>query len=184
MATREIEDLVKSLFSQIDKLNKEVKALTRENKRLRESDDIQVIESTPKRIKREADQHWKHWIVSSYCRTVLGKKLTLRESQDIGGITALLYRAYYRYRDSKANLLRSSNAPLTKSFLPKVMGPSGEQAQQYEDSDCHLIKKAYTIFMDHNKTPKQLLDLFIDIDWHEIDKILEGQVTPALLEWK
>lgn len=184
MATREIEDLVKSLFSQIDKLNKEVKALKRENKRLRESDDIQVIESTPKRIKREADQHWKHWIVSRYCRTVLGKKLTLRESQDIGGITALLYRAYYRCRDSKANLLRSSNALLTKSFLPKVMGPSGEQAQQYEDSDCHLIKKAYTIFMDYNKTPKQLFGLFTEIDWNEIDKILEGQVTPALLGWK
>lgn len=188
----EMENLVKSLCSQIDKLNEEVKALKRENKRLREEneddDEIQVIESTPpapasKKIKREVDQHW---IVSRYVRMVLGVKdrLSNHQFQEIGRVTAMLFRAYYRCGDNFANLGRC-NAPLKKALLPKVIGPSNRLTQQYEDSDCHLIEKAYKIVVDYNKTFDQVYKIFmLRADWHRIDALLKGPVTPALLGWK
>lgn len=183
----EMENLVKSLCSQIDKLNEEVKALKRENKRLREKskddddDEIQVIESTPKRIKREVDQHW---IVSRYVRMVLGDRLSNHQYQEIGRVAAMLFRAYYRCSDNFANLGRC-NGPLKKAFLPKVIGPSNRSAQQYEDSDCHLIEKAYKIVVDCDMTFDQVYKIFMKrADWHRIDALLKGPVTPALLAWK
>jgi len=187
----EMENLVKSLCSQIDKLNEEVKALKRENKRLREDnedDEIQVIESTPpapapKKIKREVDQHW---IVSRYIRMVLGIKdrISNHQLQEIGRVTAMLFRAYYRCSDNFSNLGRC-NATLRKAFLPKVIGPSNWLTQQYEDSDCHLIEKAYTIVIRYNKTSDQVYKIFmLRADWHHIDALLKGPVTPVLLEWK
>ena len=174
-----MENLVKSLFSQIDKLNEEVKALKRENKRLREKseddddDEIQVIESTPKRIKREVDQHW---IVSRYIRMVIGKGLTLSQHQDIGKVTKMLFRACYRCSDNSANLSKC-NPPLTKDFLPAVMNAWGKKVQQYEDSDCHLIERSYRLVVCHNRSPQQVLQMFISTDWHRIDKALGGSAT-------
>lgn len=76
--------------------------------------------------------------VSTFCTS---EKLSRDDSVRVGRIASILYRARYSPFMSFA-ALNDRNARLTKPFH-KIEGASGFPTNAYDDTDTHLIEKAY-----------------------------------------
>lgn len=121
--------------------------------------------------------------VYKYVSTFLtpnSERLSRDESVRVGRIASILYRARYSPFKSLA-ALNDRNARLTKPFH-KIEGASGFPTNAYDDSDTHLIEKAYFLATDMDLDAFGVLRYLKHQGWAFIRQIVDPSCPQDVFE--